>query len=135
VVPALGGDDSNEGFVLLVRDSALKRILPAFAEDHLLADIDAADITEYQKARLSEARRPSNRTVNMEIGVLRKVLIHTGHWARLKDDVRMLDERTDVGRALTADQENILREGCGRSVSRALLPFVMTCPQIPHAVL
>src|SRR5271155_5548919 len=56
--------------------------------------------------------------------MLRKILIHAGHWARLRDDVRMLDERTDVGRALTHEQEAVLVEECGRIVSRALLPFV-----------
>jgi hypothetical protein len=76
-------------------DRGLKRILPAFGEDRLLADIEASDIAEYQRA-LAEGKRPSNRTVNMEVGVLRKVLLHTGHWTRIKDDVRMLDERTDV---------------------------------------
>lgn len=105
-------------------DGALKRLLPAFGEDCLLADIDAEDVAEYQRARLSEAKRPSNRTVNMEVGVLRRILIHTGHWTRLRDDVQMLSERSDVGRALTPEQEALLLADCGRSASRALLPFV-----------
>jgi integrase len=105
-------------------DGALKRVIPAFGEDRLLADIEAEDIATYQRARLAEAKRPSNRTVNMEIGVLRKILIHTGHWPRLREDVHMLQERTDVGKALTPDQERLLLAECGRSVSRALLPFV-----------
>jgi integrase len=36
----------------------------------------------------------------------------------------MLPEREDVGQALTPEQERLLLEECGRSVSRALLPFV-----------
>jgi hypothetical protein len=104
-------------------DSGLKRILPHFGENRLLADIEAADIAEYQRKRLAEGKRPSNRTVNLEVAVLRTVLLHTGHWAHIKDDVRMLDERTDVGRALTSEQEATLLKECGRSASRALLPF------------
>lgn len=105
-------------------DSSLKRLLPVFGEERLLADISARDIWAYQEKRLAEPKPPSNRTVNMEVGVLRKILIHTGHWARLKDKVAMLDERTEVGRALTREQEALLLEECGRSASRALLPFV-----------
>jgi integrase len=103
---------------------ALKRVLPAFGEERLLADIEAEDIAKYQRDRLAEKKRPSNRTVNMEVGALRKVLIHAGHWPRLRDSVHMLAEREDVGQALTPEQERLLLEECGRSVSRALLPFV-----------
>lgn len=103
---------------------ALKRILPAFDENRLLADIEAEDIAKYQRDRLAEKKRPSNRTVNMEVGALRKILIHAGHWPRLRDAVHMLTEREDVGQALTPSQERLLLEECGRSVSRALLPFV-----------
>jgi len=103
---------------------ALKRILPAFGEDRLLADIEAEDIARYQRDRLAEKKRPSNRTVNMEVGALRKFLIHAGYWPRLRDAVHMLPEREDVGQALTLEQERLLLEECARSVSRALLPFV-----------
>ena len=37
----------------------------------------------------------------------------------------MLDEREDVGRALTAEEESALLLECGRSRSRMLLPFVV----------
>lgn len=106
-------------------DGALRRIVPAFGADRLLADIEAKDIASFQQARLFEPKRPSNRTINMEVGVLRKILIATGHWARLRDEVQMLEERADAGQALNSEQERMLLEECGRSVSRALLPFVI----------
>jgi hypothetical protein len=46
-------------------------------------------------------------------------------WERVQDDVVMLEEREDVGRALTADEESALLLECGRSRSRLLLPFVV----------
>ena len=105
-------------------EGTLKRVLPAFGEDRLLADIEAEDIETYQRARMAEKKRPSNRTVSMEIGTLRKILMHAGHWPRLRDGVHMLAEREDVGQALTPAEERLLLEECGRSISRALLPFV-----------
>jgi integrase len=95
-----------------------------FDPERLLADIDARDIAAYQRARLSAPRKLSNRTVNIEVGMLRKILIATGHWQRLKDEVHMLEEREDVGKALKAGQERLLLEECAASASRLLLPFV-----------
>jgi integrase len=102
----------------------LGRVLAHFGKDSLLAEIEAEDIANYQLDRLAEERRPSNRTVNMDVITLRKVLIHAGHWPRLRDGIHMLKERDDVGKALTPGQERPLLEECGSSVSRALLPFV-----------
>lgn len=103
----------------------LSRVLAHFGKDRLLAEIEAEDIAQYQRYRLAEERRPSNRTVNMDVITLRKVLIHAGHWPRLRDGVHMLKERDDVGKALTPGQERQLLEECNRSVSRSLLPFVI----------
>jgi len=47
-----------------------------------------------------------------------------GVWARIQADITMLRERQDAGCALTPEQESLLLLECGRSVSRALLPFV-----------
>lgn len=104
-------------------DGALKHLLPFFGEDRLLADIDSREIAAYQKEQLTK-RKLSNRSVNIEVGVLRKVLIAMGHWQRLKDEVHMLEERSDVGKALTAEQERLLLQECADSASRILLPFV-----------
>ncbi len=89
----------------------------------LLVDIEAKDISKYQKARLAEGA--SNRTVNIEVGVLRQIMRKYGTWARIQADVTMLLERQDAGRALTADEESSLLLECGRSRSRILLPFVV----------
>src|SRR5919197_1030536 len=54
----------------------------------------------------------SNRTVNMDVGELRKVLKRYGHWRRLQDHVTMLSETqgAPIGRALTPDEQKRLLE-------------------------
>ena len=106
---------------------ALDHLLPEMGKK-LLVDIDAKDIAKYQKARLAEGA--SNRTVNIEVGVLRQIMKRAGQWERVKNsdawgDTGMLKERDDAGRALTATEESMLLLECGRSASRSLLTFVL----------
>ena len=42
----------------------------------------------------------ANRTINMELGILRRILKKAKRWYLVADDVRPLPERRDVGRAL-----------------------------------
>ncbi|MHB1959416.1 MAG: tyrosine-type recombinase/integrase [Acidobacteriaceae bacterium] len=100
---------------------SLAHLLPVMGK-RLLVDIEARDIAKYQASRLTEGA--SNRTVNIEVGMLRQIMRKYAAWARIQSDVTMLPERQDAGCALTAEQEQILLLECGRSVSRALLPFV-----------
>ncbi len=53
----------------------------------------------------SERRRGgvSGRTVNMEVGLLRRILKRAKQWARLADDVEMLPERAKEGRVLSQE--------------------------------
>ena len=100
---------------------SLAHLLPIMGK-RLLVDVEAADITKYQTARLAEGA--SNRTANIEVGLLRQILRKHGAWDRIKADVEMLKEREDCGRALTAEEERLLLHECGQSRSRLLLPFV-----------
>jgi integrase len=88
----------------------------------LLVDIEARDIVKYQNSRLTEGA--SNRTVNIEVGMLRQIMRKYGAWARIQTDVTMLKEKDDAGLALTPEQEAMLLLECGRSASRILFPFV-----------
>jgi integrase len=47
----------------------------------------------------------SNVTVNMEIGILRRVLKRAKRWSFVADDVPRLPERRDIGRALALDEK------------------------------
>jgi integrase len=104
-----------------IAKTSMRHLLPVLGK-RLLVDIEANDISQYQKVRLSESA--SNRTVNIEVGMLRQVMRKHGAWGRIQADVQMLPERQDVGRALTAEEESALLLECRRSRSRILLPFV-----------
>src|SRR5262245_56181715 len=72
-----------------------------------LKKITAQAILEYQKTRVSDV---SGRTVNLEIGLLRRILKKNRAWARIADDVRMLPELTKEARVLTQDEKEKLLE-------------------------
>jgi integrase len=60
----------------------------------------------YITARKSEGI--GNRTVNMEIGVLRKILKRWKLWGALSEHYKALPEPKDIGRALTPSEESRL---------------------------
>jgi integrase len=89
----------------------------------LLIDITPEDIGKYQGLR--QKQKASNRTINMEVSTLRMILKASRLWSALADDVKMLPERKDVGRALTADEEKRLREACKKSPQPSLYTAVV----------
>jgi integrase len=78
--------------------------------DVLLSTITREMIEGFQAKRKLDG--VSNRTVNMDVGTLRKVLKRYGHWRRLQDHVTMLSEAEGVpiGRALTNEEQKRLLE-------------------------
>ena len=103
--------------------NSLNHLLPVFGKK-LLCDVDGRDIAKYQRARLAESA--SNRSVNIEVGLLRGIMRRAGLWARVATDVSMLRERDDAGRALSADEESTLLGECAASRSRILHAMVVT---------
>jgi hypothetical protein len=89
----------------------------------LLTDITPADIAKYQAQR--KADNASSRTINMEVGTLRAILRKQRLWANLQPDVKMLRARSDIGRALSRDEETRLLKACKASRSRSLYPAVL----------
>jgi integrase len=87
----------------------------------LLCDIDASRIASYQARR--KAEKASARTLNKELQVLRQILKRHKLWANLQGDVRFEREHSDIGKALTVEQEKKLLAAC---VSNALLNAVVT---------
>ena len=89
----------------------------------LLCDICGDDLAAYQTRRKRE--EVSNRTVNLELGVLRSILRRYRMWEAIAPDVDFLKESPSPGRALSADEETRLLEASSKSRCRSLYPVVM----------
>jgi integrase len=68
-----------------------------------VARISSDSILVYIRQR--KERGISNVTINMEIGILRRVLKRAKRWSLLSDEVPRLPERRDIGRALSFDDK------------------------------
>jgi integrase len=100
----------------------LSHLKPTFGKK-LVVDIEASDISRYQKKRLAEGA--SARTVNIEVGTLRAILRSYDAWARLQKQVKMIPLGEEIGRAISAAEERALLTACGKSRSRSLFPLVV----------
>jgi integrase len=73
----------------------------------VLSDLTADRILAYIRQR--QADEMSGRTINMEIGELSRAIGHP--WSLLWPKVRKLEERKDVGRALSTTEQDALLGG------------------------
>ena len=93
------------------------RPLIRFFNGKPLLRIKAEDVAAYQRERRANGDSGegiSNRTINMETGVLRRILKRAKRWNALAEDVKFFPERHRVvGRVLTADQKKLLFETAG----------------------
>ena len=94
----------------------VKRLLGAV----LLSDLTQDRIREYITIRLREG--VSGRTVNMECGELSRAM--GTPWSILWPKVRKLEERKDVGRALSPEEQGRLLSALAKSES-SLLPAIV----------
>ncbi len=96
----------------------LKTLRSFFGETPLLR-IKASEVSAYQRARVAGRIRlkaagqaqpgVGNRTVNMEVTVLRQMMRRAKVWSVISEDVKMLPERRGVvGRVLTCEQKEML---------------------------
>src|SRR5215469_16844742 len=97
--------------------------LKAVFGKQLLCDISAQDLAAYQTRRKRE--EVSNRTVNLELGVLRSILRRHRVWEAIAADVDFLKENPSPGRALTVEEETSLLDAASKSRCRSLYPVVM----------
>ncbi len=89
----------------------------------LLCDISGQDLAAYQTRRKRDG--VSNRTVNLELGVLRSILRRNRMWESIAADVDFLKESPSPGRALSHEEETRLLDAASRSRCRSLYPVVM----------
>ena len=106
-----------------MHSNSLRHLEPHFGK-LLLSEIRGEQISRYQRARLKAGA--SNRTVNIEVSLLRLVLRKAKLWSNFADDVSMLKERADVGRELSDDEVHRLLSACKANASRGLYPAVLT---------
>lgn len=97
--------------------------MSAYFGSLLLADITPQHIGKYQGIRQKDGA--SNRTINMEVSTLRMMMKAARLWVAISENVRMLPERRDVGKALSPDEEKKLLEACRKSAQPALYPAVV----------
>jgi len=89
----------------------------------LLCDLSGEDLAAYQTRRKREG--VSNRTVNLELGVLRSILRRYRMWEAIAEDVDFLTESESPGRALTHEEETRLLNVASKSRCRSLYPVIM----------
>jgi site-specific recombinase XerD len=79
----------------------------------LLCDISGEDLAGYQTRRKRDG--VSNRTVNLELGVLRSILRRNRMWEAIAHDVDFLKESPSPGRALSSEEETRLLDAASKS--------------------
>lgn len=108
-----------------IESTNLNHIYKTFGKT-FVNSIEADDIAAYQKKRIADGY--ANKTVNLEVGTIRSVLIYCNQWARIQGEgskggkkVKTLKTRDDFGISLTSEQESKLLEECSKSQSRSLI--------------
>jgi integrase len=91
----------------------------------LVSSVTLNDIAALQQKRLAGGL--SARTVNCEVATLRQILKHYGCWGAFAARVRFLRENTEIGKALSLEEEDRLLKVAAESPSAALYPlFVLS---------
>lgn len=87
----------------------------------VLSDLTDDRIQDYIRKRQSE--KVSGRTINMEVGELSRAIGRT--WRELWPQVKKLEERKDVGRALSHKEQKALLDGLKDCQASSHLPTVI----------
>ena len=74
-----------------------------FFQQKSLAKITSEDVLRFREWRSDDGVGPA--TINMEVGIIRRMLKRTKRWHLLAGDIRPLKEPRSIGRALTYDEK------------------------------
>ena len=107
---------------LTIHRTSLKHLDVVF-KSRLLGEITHSAISKYQSKRKKEGA--SNRTINIEVATLRLLLKRNKLWRTIEDDVHMLSENEEIGRALELKEASRLLEACFRSNQPSLYPAIV----------
>ena len=91
---------------VLFAEGRLKQVKKSLG-NVVLSDLTDDCIREYVRQR--QAANKSGRTINMEVGELSRAIGRT--WLELWPRVKKLEERKDVGRALSPAEQRVLLDG------------------------
>jgi integrase len=106
-----------------IHDNSMRHHLGEFFTDVLLSDISSELISEYQSKRQDEGA--SNRSINIEVSLVRMILRKHKKWIDIEDEVTMLQENEEAGRELSDEELKALLNACKASSSRALYTAVL----------
>ncbi len=107
---------------LTIHHTSMNHLDPVF-KTRLLGEITHSAISKYQSKRKREGA--SNRTINIEVATLRLILKRNKLWSTIEDDVHMLPENEEIGRALEPKEASQLLEACFRSNQPSLYPAIV----------
>ena len=68
-----------------------------------LRTITAEDLLSFRQKRIADGVGPS--IINMEMGVVRRILKRAKRWTAIADDIRPLKETSSIGRALSYEEK------------------------------
>jgi len=103
-----------------------------------LTRISADSVREYVGIR--KQRNAANQTLNMELGILRRILKRPKRWHLIADDIKRLPERRDVGRAMRHEEKlKLLKVAASRpewQIARLAMTVALnTTPEYDNASL
>ncbi len=90
----------------LEKERQLLKSPASFFEATSLARISAESLLAYRESRAKAGLSPAY--INMEMGVIRRILKRAKRWFLVADDIRPLKERREVGRALAPEEKTRL---------------------------
>ena len=102
-------DINHRERTVAINKSCLKHVTRLLGKK-LLSDLDEQQIRKYIRTRLDEG--VCGRTINIELGALSRAIGRP--WSQLWPRVKKLEERKDVGRALSLEEENSLIKAASR---------------------
>jgi integrase len=75
----------------------------AYFRGKRLRNIEAEDIVGFRQARTAESVGPA--IINMEVGVIRRILKRAKRWGAIAEDIRPLREPRSIGRAMSLEDK------------------------------
>jgi integrase len=80
-----------------------------------LRDFSADNIVDYRVCRIGQGVGPA--IINLEVGVLRRILKKAKKWTVINDEIRPLREPQSIGKALAVEEKSQLLKAAGETAN------------------